>query len=200
MRENVVPITDETEDRRTDQRQLTLLRVGIIVIGERRELCLIRNISSGGIMAHCHSPLKTNQRIAIELEGNASIPGRVAWIRGTDIGIAFDVPIDVARVLRNEGLREQGMQPRRPRIEVDCAGTLRSGAITHAVRTVDVGQGGVCVSVSAVFAPGDQVVISLPPLRPLAGMVRWCHEGQCGIAFNHILPLHELSGWIKSDA
>ena len=34
-------------DRRTDERYLSLFRVGTLTIGDRRELCLIRNMSAG---------------------------------------------------------------------------------------------------------------------------------------------------------
>ncbi len=39
-------------DRRRQTRHLTILRVGTLIIEGRRELCLIRNISAGGLMAH----------------------------------------------------------------------------------------------------------------------------------------------------
>ncbi|HLO21245.1 MAG TPA: hypothetical protein VK192_12220, partial [Sphingomicrobium sp.] len=38
------------QDRRGADRYLSLLRVGAIMVGNRRELCLIRNISAGGMM------------------------------------------------------------------------------------------------------------------------------------------------------
>ena len=44
-------------ERREDERYLSLLRVGAIVVDGRRELCLIRNISAGGMMIRAYSDL-----------------------------------------------------------------------------------------------------------------------------------------------
>ena len=42
--------TPEPSGRRTGERHVSLLRVGSLMIADRRELCLIRNISAGGMM------------------------------------------------------------------------------------------------------------------------------------------------------
>ena len=46
-------LSDRTPDpveRRDGERYLTLFRVGTVMIEDRRELCLIKNISAGGMM------------------------------------------------------------------------------------------------------------------------------------------------------
>ena len=40
----------ERPERRSGERYVSLLRVGALVIEGRRELCLIRNVSAGGMM------------------------------------------------------------------------------------------------------------------------------------------------------
>ena len=49
---NLVP---DPPERRQQERHIKILRVGIVVIDGRRELCLIRNISAGGLMAHLYT-------------------------------------------------------------------------------------------------------------------------------------------------
>src|SRR6185295_18370999 len=46
-------------DRRTDERYLSLFRVGTMKVGDRPELCLIRNVSAGGMMIRPYSPIAT---------------------------------------------------------------------------------------------------------------------------------------------
>ena len=41
----------QPEERRSSERHIKILRVGTIVVDGRRELCLIRNISAGGVRA-----------------------------------------------------------------------------------------------------------------------------------------------------
>jgi hypothetical protein len=60
-------------ERREDERFVTILRVGVLVIEGRRELCLIRNISAGGLMAHVYSPVEPGQRVVVELKSNQQI-------------------------------------------------------------------------------------------------------------------------------
>jgi hypothetical protein len=48
--------TPQCPDRRSDQRYVSLLRVGALVVDGRRELCLIRNVSAGGMMIRPYSP------------------------------------------------------------------------------------------------------------------------------------------------
>ena len=43
--------TPPPPERRRGQRHLTILRVGALTIDGTRELCLVRNISAGGVMA-----------------------------------------------------------------------------------------------------------------------------------------------------
>lgn len=185
-------------ERRAGPRHITILRVGTIIIEGRRELCLIRNISAGGLMAHVYSPLKPEQRIEVELKTHQKVVGKVSWCSGSNVGIAFDELVDVEDLLACQTELENGWRPRLPRVEVDRLGTLRVGARVHAFNTRDISQGGVKVEIDQPLEVGAEIVVTLERLRPLQGVVRWYHEGVCGISFNQIVPFHELIGWLRS--
>src|SRR3712207_2902356 len=95
-------------DRRRHGRHLTILRVGALIIGGRRELCLIRNISAGGLMAHVYSAMQVGQRLAVELKGDQAVAGEVAWVEDANIGITFDEPIDVEEILAIQAASANG--------------------------------------------------------------------------------------------
>src|SRR5688572_2342545 len=105
-------------ERRDQERYVTILRVGVLVIDGRRELCLIRNISAGGLMAHVYSPVEPGQRVTVELKTNQQIDGRINWVRSADAGIAFDLPVDITQLLSNPPVLKNGWRPRAPRVEV----------------------------------------------------------------------------------
>ena len=44
-------------ERRDGERHLTLFRVGSIVVEDRRELCLIKNVSAGGMLIRAYSAM-----------------------------------------------------------------------------------------------------------------------------------------------
>jgi hypothetical protein len=184
-------------DRRRQTRHMTILRVGTLIIDGRRELCLIRNISAGGLMAHVYSSLQIGRQLAVELKTNQRISGTVAWIHGSNVGISFSEPTDVEELLAAHSGLENGWRPRLPRVEVDRLATLRLGARTYGVSTRDISQGGVKIETDEPLDVGAEIVLTLDKFRPVHGTVRWYQDGLCGIAFNQVIPFHELMGWLR---
>lgn len=190
--------TPRPGERRRDPRHLTILRVGTLIVDGRRELCLMRNISAGGLMAHAYSRFAEGQRIAVEFKSNQQTPGFVSWISGSNVGIQFDELIDVEHMLAQSVL-ENGWRPRLPRVEVDRMATLRIGAATHWVSTRDISQGGIKIETDRPLEAGDDVVLVLDKFRPIQGVVRWHHDGQAGISFNQVIPFRELMDWLRAE-
>jgi hypothetical protein len=187
------------EERRRDPRHLTILRVGALVSERGRELCLIRNISAGGVMAHIYSRLAMGERVAIELKSNHRIDGEVVWLSGSNVGIQFEEPVDVTEMLSNHTALENGWRPRLPRVEVDRLATLRCGASVYGVNTRDISQGGVKIETDQPLELGAEVVLTLDKFHPIHGVVRWCDGGLAGIAFNQLIPFHALMKWLRPD-
>ena len=185
-------------ERRREARHLTILRVGTLVVGRSRELCLIRNISAGGLMAHVYSPFAPGQALSVELKTNQPVAGKVTWVDDSNIGITFDAPIDVEDLLASQSAMDNGWKPRLPRVEVDRMATLRIGARTHWVSTLDISQGGIKVETDQPLDAGEEVVLTLEKFRPVHGVVRWCHEGTAGISFNQVIPFRELMSWLRA--
>jgi len=186
-------------DRRSSERDIKILRVGTIVVDGRRELCMIRNISAGGVMAHVYSQLTPGQAVSIELKTSQPVSGRVVWTRGGNAGIQFDTSVDVAELLAAPQGVDNGWRPRTPRVEIDRMATLRVGARTCWVHARDISQSGVKIEAEADDAPAadEEVVITLEGFRPLAGVVRWSADGFCGISFNGLIPFGDLIEWLK---
>ena len=187
----------EPPERRCDERFITILRVGVLIVDGRRELCLMRNISAGGLMAHVYSLVEEGQRVTVELKSNQAIGGTIAWVRGANAGIAFDDSVDIAALLANPAVLDNGWRPRLPRIEVVRWGTLRSGASTWRVQSRDISQGGIKIDTDQSLEPGEEVVLTLDHFRPLPGTVRWQDGRACGLAFNALIPFDELIAWLK---
>lgn len=183
-------------DRRGSDRYLSLLRVGSILVEGRRELCLIRNISAGGMMirAYCNIPVDT--RLSIELKQGDPVKGVVKWIEDDLTGVTFDEPIDVLMLLAPQG---NAPRPRLPRIEVNCTAWVREDGDVVRTRVLNVSQGGVCVEARSSLTVGADVVITLPGLTPVAGVVKWSDGTAYGLSFNRALVLSELVGWLQEQ-
>jgi hypothetical protein len=183
-------------DRRGSERFLSLLRVGAIVVNRRRELCLIRNISAGGMMIRAYSPILVGTPLSVELKQGDPVSGVVQWIEDGLTGVAFDEPIDVLALLAPP---DQGPRPRLPRIEIECTAWVRQEAEVIRTQALNVSQGGVRIETTATLTIGGDVVVTLPGLTPAAGVVKWSNTDAYGIAFNRSLVLSELVQWLKEQ-
>jgi hypothetical protein len=187
-------------ERRRATRHLTILRVGALIGPNGRELCLIRNISAGGLMAHVYSHHALGSAVTIELKSNQPVPGIVVWADQSNLGIEFHTAIDVEEMLSSQSALESGWRPRLPRVEVDRLATLRCGARLYGVNTRDISQGGVKIETDQPIEVGLEIVLTMEKFRPVAGVVRWCQNGLAGIAFNNLIPFHELMQWLRPEA
>lgn len=186
----------ECPERRHDERYVSLLRVGALVMRGRRELCLIRNISAGGMMIRPYSPIQPGTPVSVELKHGESVSGVAQWSEKGLVGIAFDEQIDVLALLTTPG---DGPTPRMPRIDLNCSASLRRDGDVLRVRVLNISQGGICITSDANLEINANVVVSLVGLHAAAGVVKW-REGKCyGIGFNRVYPVHELMAFLKDQ-
>jgi PilZ domain len=193
---SLAPTAPERPERRHSERYLSLLRVGAVLIEGRRELCLIRNISAGGMMIRAYSTIASGTRLHVELKQSEPVSGIVQWVEDGLTGVTFDSPIDVVGLLAPSA---DGPRPRLPRIEVSCTAWLREGANMFRTRGINISQGGICIATPAGLPIGADVVVTLLGMSPLAGVVKWSDDGAYGIGFNRVIALPDLMGWLQAQ-
>ena len=93
------PVPRPSPDRRDGERHMTLYRVGSMLVENRRELCLIKNISAGGMMVRLYCSVAEGTPVTIELKSGQPIHGCVSWVNDQQAGVAFDQPVDVIDIL-----------------------------------------------------------------------------------------------------
>ncbi|HEU0309762.1 MAG TPA: PilZ domain-containing protein [Sphingomicrobium sp.] len=183
-------------DRREGERHMTLYRVGSIRVENRRELCLIKNISAGGMMIRLYCSIADGTPVTVELKSGQPINGKISWTRDHNAGVAFDAPVDVIDILSNS---MEGPRPRMPRIEIGCHATLRDGANVLRVEACDISQGGVKIRTDTILPQGADVIVTLLGLEPQPSIACWNADGYVGITFNRLLPLGELVAWLQEQ-
>ncbi len=167
-----------------------------MVIAGHRELCLVKNMSAGGIMLQLYCEPKLGQAVEVELKTGVSVAGRVSWVQNGQARVAFAAPIDVVEILTHDG---RGPRPRMPRVETNALVCVRHGASIFRLRAADISQGGVKVELPAELPVDAEVVVTLPGLPPQPGAVCWSHGGFAGLSFNRPLPLATLVGWLREQ-
>ena len=183
-------------ERRDGERFLTLFRVGSMLIEDRRELCLIKNISAGGMMIRPYCKLEPGSPLSSELKRGEQIPGTVNWVRDDSAGITFDERIDVVELLASS---MEGPRPRMPRVEVRCIASIRHGSNVYGMRAHDVSQGGLKVESNKDLDVGAEVLVTLPGLPSKQAVVRWREGRAYGITFQRLLALQELVEWLREQ-
>lgn len=183
-------------DRRSGERYVSLLRVGALMIDGRRELCLIRNVSAGGMMIRPYSQVAAGTRLSVELKQGERVTGVAQWSDNGLVGITFDQTIDVLALLNAPG---RGPRPRMPRIELNCTASLRHGGTTFRARVANISQGGICVHSPVDLQVDGDVVVSLAGLHSAAGVVKWQDGDYYGIGFNRVYPVSELMAFLQEQ-
>lgn len=183
-------------DRRSGERHLTLLRVGSLTIGDRRELCLIRNLSAGGMLIRAYSQIREGETLSVELKQGEAVAGRARWVQDDSVGVIFDDPIDVLDLL---SASLDGPKPRMPRVEVEGVAWVREGAVVARASVRDVSQGGAKIETSKALTVGGEVVVTLSGLAPVSAVVRWRDGDLYGVTFVKVVALPLLVGWLHEQ-
>jgi len=187
--------TPARDERRGDERLITVLRVGKIVTCGQQDLCLIRNISANGLMANVRSGHKVGDRIEVELKSDSQLAGEVIWVKGQNIGVRFDGTVEVSDILAHRPGRD-GRKPRPPRVEVSGLARIKADALVCPAQLRDISQGGVKIALTEPLETNGIVVVAIEGLEPRKGVVRWCRDGQAGISFLEPIPFEALTQWL----
>ena len=161
----------------------------LVIIDGRRELCLIKNISAGGMMIRPYCKVEPGTAVSVELKRGEQIPGTVNWVRNDSAGVEFDDHIDVVELL---ACSMEGPRPRMPRVEVRCIASVRQGSNVYGMRAHDVSQGGLKVKSPRDLEVGADVLVTLPGLPSKQAVVRWREGRSCRITFQRLIALPEL--------
>jgi hypothetical protein len=183
------------ERRSGDRSKLSVYRSALICWDRFETLCLVRNLSAGGMMCRLHVPLPPGQRVWIEMRCGADLAGTVVWCRDGHVGVQFRAPIDVAALLRAEAGGSAGDRIQRsPRLQLSCAAWVSLGGMRREVRMLDISQGGAKLAADFLVR-GEELVLLADGLEPRRATVQWTRAGQAGIGFIGALPLESLCRW-----
>jgi hypothetical protein len=190
---NEVPRPDE---RRLEQRLLSMLPIARLVTGAGQDICRVRNISAAGMMAETTCSHAVGTPVRIEFNSHQQVPGEVVWTRETSCGIKFDQDVDLREMLANRPARRTGQAPRPPRLAVTCNVELSIDGILYRTQVRDISLGGLKVAISDWNCVGKDVTVTLESLRPVKGTIRWYKDGCAGIVLKRPLSFEELAEWL----
>jgi hypothetical protein len=182
-------------ENRLDERLVALLPIVKLVSDDWQDLCRIRNISAGGLMAETTRQHKSGDTVIVELQNGQKIGGTLVWTRETAVGVKFDQSVDLREILANRRPRI-GFRPRPARLEIRCGATIQIEGLYHKVEVRDISLGGIKVHLHERECVGKDALVTVESLRPIKSKVRWHRDGMAGIVFSKPLTFDELAEWL----
>jgi len=185
-------------ERRRDVRHATTLQIAKLATDHGEELCILRDISSGGAKAVVYRPLAPGERVLLVLKTAHEIRGHVAWCSDDIVGISFDRRVAVLELLAHRALNRFGRRIRPPRLAVDLMAVFEVDDDRTEVRIRDVSQAGMRIAVNRLLGDGQACALVVPAMGKRSAIVRWCRNDEAGIAFKQPLTYPEFAMWRKA--
>lgn len=179
-------------DQRAAQRFTLILRAAKLLTETGEYLCVLRDVSSGGLRLRLFHPLTLPPSLKIELTGGEQYRLDLAWQDGEQAGCQFtDGPVDTDRLLE-----EAGPFPKRSirlRLHQPLAVTLHSDGSAVEAELHDISQFGAALSCAERLAVGQQFELDAPGLGQLTARVRWRRGALYGLVFEQSYRLDGLA-------
>lgn len=191
-----LPDDDNSPDRREGPRHISVLRVGRALWDGTDQLCVVRNISPGGLMFDCLHPPRVGQALAVELRTDKQMHGVVRWAKDASAGIEFDRPIEVERMLNEMRGSLLRVRPRAPRFVRRGTVKLIGEGEPIPADIVDISMGGISCRPETPVRMGEPIVASIAGLCATNAELRWKKGDVVGVRFEKQLPWRAFQAWL----
>lgn len=176
--------------RRLSTRYLRLIRPAKLLMDGRDLLCVVRDISNGGLQLQLFHELPEHDEIAIEFDSAHRYPLREVWKSGGRMGCAFLQHVDIKPILSSEGLEHP---KRQPRLQVDHDAHLFSDGKKVPVIVRDISQRGVALDCPAWLMIDELVRLESKAIPPVYAKVRWRSPPRYGLVLEQTFGMASLA-------
>jgi hypothetical protein len=181
-------------DLRDATRAMLLIRSAKLICQSGEYVCLVRDISSGGVRLRLFHPPPPETFVFLAMANGEIYPMENKWHRhdqvgGNQAGYRFIEPVDV-----NAFMEEASDYPRRPiRLSLECHGQLFSEGRGTPTVLRNISQGGARVETTTWLALHQTVRLVIDGLPERFAHVRWRNRYDHGLAFDQAFRLDELA-------
>lgn len=180
----------ENAERRSAPRLTLLIRPAKLVVDAREFLCVVRDVSEGGIKVRLFAPLPEHRELIIEFDTGERHPVQFVWQEGDLAGFVFAADVDIDRLIASH----QSDYPRRqPRLNVDFEAVLCTAGLRTPVIVRDISQRGASIECSGWLMIDELVRLESKVLPTLHAKVRWRRPPRYGLVFEQTFQLPDLA-------
>lgn len=183
------PTFTRPEQRSAERAPLAVLRAAKLVTQAGEYVCMVRDVSTGGVRIQMFHAVPADDHAFLELGNGEVYPMIRVWTRDRQAGFRFPTPIDVAAFIA-----EAGKYPRRAiRLRIRRPGLAYSGGIVRNITLRDLSQTGASFSCRDYLALFQPLVLSIDGLPECSGWVRWRQGQDYGMVFEATCRLDQLA-------
>ena len=196
-RKKITTLDHLAADRRSDERQKLILRIGVLELDDRPVFCLVRNISSSGVEVKPYSRVSQGSSISLRVGDENAIPGTVVWVRDDLVGIKFGQPLNPQALLRIGQKMAAHRRRNAPRVATDLQACLKTAGLRYSATVCDLSMVGARIRTNDPLSFGEITLIEVPGLPCLRVYVRWSDGTDHGVSFHTPLPMQVLADLVS---
>lgn len=176
-------------EQRAAARSTPLIRPAKLMTRQGEFVCIIRDISAiGASLKLFHRP-PNDPRAVLEFESGFRIAMECMWRKEQRAGFQFLEPVDVARVIGDQGRHRK----RRLRLAIELAVTLSAQGEQHPAELRNISQQGARIACSARLALDQVVRIAAGQLPEIRAKVRWRRAAEYGLVFEDTFSIGDFA-------
>jgi len=184
-----VPAREDNTELRDKNRFALLIRSAKLTCDLGEFLCIVRDVSEGGVKLRLFHPLPPCDSFRLELSSRHNFMIEPVWSKGDLSGFRFPETIDVP-----EFISERSHFPKRAlRINLDTPAIVRidGGAFSATIR--DISREGVRIETQVALALEQKVTVEAAHFTSRVGTVRWRKGQVYGVALQNLLSFETLA-------
>ncbi|MEQ1497725.1 MAG: PilZ domain-containing protein [Novosphingobium sp.] len=176
-------------DPRQEQRHTLMLRTAKVVCQSGEYVCLVRDVSAGGVGLRFLHDVPEEKRIFLELANGALYPIERTWADQGQAGYRF-----AAQVVLENFLSEASLFAHRPvRLRLKVPVLLTVDGHDFRAMLADISRCGAKLNVDRLLPQGAFARFDAAGLPLRFGHIRWRKDHDHGIVFQEAIPLEELA-------
>lgn len=183
------PAIEPQQEQRQARRSSLMMRTAKLVCQSGEYVCVVRDVSSGGVRLHFYHPVPAEGRVFLVLANGLTYPVERVWEREGAAGYRFVSEVDLPAFIS-----EPGRYPHRGiRLALERPALVTTGGIDSRAMLADISTRGARVVGGSRYAAGSLVRLEVEGLPVRFGHVCWRNDHDHGIIFQEAIPLDRLA-------
>ena len=186
-------VTDNAVDRRQHRRLNTRGRVARLDALGGSAFCRLHDLSDTGARIETPLVLSVGDSVRIGFDSTTAVQGRVAWIRGDQVGVRLVQSIESTALIRKVIEDRWSGRARPPRLGVHRRATVTGAFGAFATVVGNVSERGLSICHCGDLAAGRPIKINFECGLTVDGTVRWSVGMIAGVELSTTLQVDKLT-------